>query len=205
MEKGQNLENLENLEDQLPKPEGMVDKFYPQGKDFDTSQLSLNISGKPQDFSDFQEVSQVEIVENRTPRPGIEGEDKSLDLKYTPFVANPPISEVEYLKHSKVQEEGKEPVVGDSKEEVQSVSKSPSQGYPEEVEIYSKEEEYSKFQNDNIDTHTLIYNDTSTASKNFSDMGNRSGVRIGRYDSDEDNPYDESKSDLFNPMMYTRE
>ena len=26
----------------------------------------------------------------------------------------------------------------------------------------------------------------------------------GRYDSDEDNAYDESKSDLFNPMMYSR-
>lgn len=56
---------------------------------------------------------------------------------------------------------------------------------------------------DKTDMQTLIY-DTSMISKNPSEINNKSGIRKGRYDSEDENAYDESKSDLFNPMTQTR-
>jgi hypothetical protein len=63
--------------------------------------------------------------------------------------------------------------------------------------------DYSQNLLDKTDMHTLIY-DTSVLSKNASDIGNKSAIQKDRYDSEDDNAYDESKSDLFNPMTYTR-
>lgn len=63
--------------------------------------------------------------------------------------------------------------------------------------------DYSQNMIDKTDMHTLIY-DTSILSKNASDIGNKSGIVRDKYESDDDNAYDESKSDLFNPMTNTR-
>ena len=64
---------------------------------------------------------------------------------------------------------------------------------------------YLENPNDKTDTHTLIY-DTSMISKNASDLdNNKSGMRAERYDSDEENPYIEGKSELMNPLMLTRD
>ena len=64
-------------------------------------------------------------------------------------------------------------------------------------------EDYSQNLIDKTDMQTLIY-DTSVLSKNASDFGNKSAINPNKFDSDEENPYDESKSDLFNPMTQTR-
>ncbi|CAI2372871.1 unnamed protein product [Moneuplotes crassus] len=193
-------QNGKNEDDQIQRENTGQDEFiqnlcnqkkFPPVNKLDNSQLSLNYSEKHNDFSEFQDNSNPEFLDNSFSQHGLHQNDKSLDLKCYKM-------QEEKLKGSflKKQESSQ-----DRYQMVNDYNTSPADNFQQDFRDINKEEEYSKFQNDNIDTHTLIYNESSVMSKNQFDISTRSGVRIGRYDSEEENPYDESKSDLFNPMM----
>ncbi|CAI2369293.1 unnamed protein product [Moneuplotes crassus] len=185
------------------KQENPSDNFQNYSKQtslgsIDNSQFSLKYCPNFEEDSEFKNFKNSRIFEDSELKEKTEQNETSLGLQpYEPQEEKP---ERYFLQ----QEEDDHEPSSEHFQVVDDYSTSQNKEFKKDIKNYPKsKEENSNFETENFEANSVLLDDTSFKSQNPSQLDHRSVDQRGRYDSEGDNPYDESRSELFNPMTYT--